>query len=203
MALDFTVEACCGAARTGTVTTARGTFRTPCFMPVGTRGAVRTLSSADLEDLGAEIILANTYHLMLRPGAEVVGRLGGLHAFADWRGHMLTDSGGYQVFSLRPQVDDEGATFASTYDGSPHHLTPEGTVDIQVLLGSDIQMVLDVCLPLPSPPEVVRTAVDRTALWAERARKTFLAHERPDLSQFGIVQGGTDPDLRVESAART
>jgi queuine tRNA-ribosyltransferase len=203
MALDFTVEACCGAARTGTVQTARGTFRTPCFMPVGTRGAVRTLSSADLEDLGAEIILANTYHLMLRPGAEVVGRLGGLHAFADWRGHMLTDSGGYQVFSLRPQVDDEGATFASTYDGSPHHLTPEGTVDIQVLLGSDIQMVLDVCLPLPSPPEVVRTAVDRTALWAERARKTFLAHERPDLSQFGIVQGGTDPDLRVESAART
>ena len=203
MALDFTIDARCGTARTGTVTTARGTFRTPCFMPVGTRGAVRTLSSADLEDLGAEVILGNTYHLMLRPGADVIARCGGLHGFADWRGHVLTDSGGYQVFSLEPQVDDEGATFASTYDGSPHHLTAEGVVDAQVLLGSDIQMVLDVCPPLPSPPEVIRTAVDRTALWAERARKTFLAHERPDLSQFGIIQGGVDAALRAESAART
>ena len=152
---------------------------TPCFMPVGTRGAVRTLSSADLEDLGAEVVLGNTYHLMLRPGADVVARSGGLHGFIDWGGHVLTDSGGYQVFSLEPKVDDEGATFASTYDGSPHHLTPEGAVDVQVHLGSDIQMVLDVCPPLPSPPEVIRSAVDRTALWAERARKTFLAHERP------------------------
>ena len=203
MALGFSIDARCGDARTGTVTTARGTFRTPCFMPVGTRGAVRTLSSADLEGLGAEVILGNTYHLMLRPGADVVARWGGLHGFADWRGHVLTDSGGYQVFSLEPRVDDEGATFASTYDGSPHHLTPEGAVDAQVLLGSDIQMVLDVCPPLPSPPEVVRSAVDRTALWAERARKTFLAHERADLSQFGIVQGGIDAGLRAESAART
>jgi queuine tRNA-ribosyltransferase len=203
VALELTVDARCGAARTGTVRTARGAFRTPCFMPVGTRGAVRTLSSADLEDLGAEIVLANTYHLMLRPGADVVARFGGLHGFADWRGHVLTDSGGYQVFSLRPKVDDEGATFASTYDGSAHHLSPEGAVDIQVLLGSDIQMVLDVCPPLPSAPDVIRQAVDRTALWAERARKTFLAHERPDLSQFGIVQGGVDLGLRAESAART
>jgi queuine tRNA-ribosyltransferase len=203
MSLDFTIDARCGTARTGTVTTARGTFRTPCFMPVGTRGAVRTLSSADLEDLGAEVILGNTYHLMLRPGADVVAGCGGLHGFMDWRRHVLTDSGGYQVFSLEPQVDDEGATFASTYDGSPHHLTPEGAVDAQVLLGSDIQMVLDVCPPLPSPLEVIRSAVDRTALWAERARKTFLAHERPDLSQFGIVQGGVDAGLRAESAART
>jgi queuine tRNA-ribosyltransferase len=203
MALDFTIDARCGTARTGTVTTTRGTFRTPCFMPVGTRGAVRTLSSADLEDLGAEVILGNTYHLMLRPGADVVARCGGLHGFADWQGHVLTDSGGYQVFSLEPKVDDEGATFASTYDGSPHHLTPEGAVDAQVLLGSDIQMVLDVCPPLPSPPEVIRSAVDRTALWAERARKTFLAHERPDISQFGIVQGGVDTALRAESATRT
>ena len=201
MALDFTVDARCGMARTGTVSTARGTFRTPCFMPVGTRGAVRTLSSADLEDLGAEVILGNTYHLMLRPGAEVVARWGGLHAFVDWGGNILTDSGGYQVFSLGPRVDD--ATFASTYDGSPHHLTPEGAADAQVLLGSDIQMVLDVCLPLPSPPGAIRSAVERTALWAERARKTFLAHERPDLSQFGIVQGGVDAGLRSESAART
>jgi queuine tRNA-ribosyltransferase len=203
MAFDFTIDARCGAARTGTVTTTRGTFRTPCFMPVGTRGAVRTLSSADLEELGAEVILGNTYHLMLRPGADVVALCGGLHGFADWQGHVLTDSGGYQVFSLEPRVDDEGATFASTYDGSPHHLTPEGAVDAQVLLGSDIQMVLDVCPPLPSPPEVIRSAVDRTALWAERARKTFLAHERPDISQFGIVQGGVDTALRAESAART
>jgi queuine tRNA-ribosyltransferase len=172
-------------------------------MPVGTRGAVRTLSSADLEDLGAEVVLGNTYHLMLRPGADVVARLGGIHGFADWRGHVLTDSGGYQVFSLGPRLDDEGATFASTYDGSSHHLSPEGAVDIQVKLGSDIQMVLDVCAPLPSPPAVLRSAVDRTALWAERARKRFLAQGRDDLSQFGIVQGGTDHALRVESAERT
>jgi queuine tRNA-ribosyltransferase len=203
MTLGFEVRATDGAARTGTVATARGSFSTPCFMPVGTRGAVRTLSSADLEDLGAEVVLANTYHLMLRPGADVVARLGGIHGFADWRGHVLTDSGGYQVFSLGPRLDDEGATFASTYDGSRHHLSPEGAVDVQVKLGADLQMVLDVCAPLPSPPRVLRAAVDRTALWATRARKAFLAHGRDDLSQFGIVQGGTDHELRVESAERT
>ena len=203
MTLSFAVDATSGAARVGRVTTARGTFATPCFMPVGTRGAVRTLSSADLEALGAEVILGNTYHLMLRPGAERVARFGGIHGFADWGGHVLTDSGGYQVFSLKPKLDDEGATFTSTYDGSVHRLTPEDAVDVQVLLGSDIQMVLDVCPPLPSPDGVVRSAVDRTVLWAERARKTFLAHERPDLNQFGIVQGGVDLALRAESAERT
>ena len=203
MTLGFSVQATDGAARTGTVTTARGSFSTPCFMPVGTKGAVRHLSSADLEDLGAEVVLGNTYHLMLRPGADVIARLGGLHGFADWRGHVLTDSGGYQVFSLGPRLDDEGATFASTYDGSRHHLSPEGAVDVQVKLGADIQMVLDVCAALPSPPRVLRAAVDRTALWATRARKAFLAHDRDDLSQFGIVQGGTDHALRVESAERT
>jgi queuine tRNA-ribosyltransferase len=201
--LSFTVDATCGPARTGTVTTTRGGFSTPCFMPVGTRGAVRTLSAADLDDLGAEVVLGNTYHLMLRPGAEVVEALGGLHRFAGWRSHVLTDSGGYQVFSLRPRVDDEGATFTSTYDGSSHHLSPEGAVNVQVKLDSDIQMVLDVCPPLPSTPAVVRSAVDRTALWAQRARKAFLAYERLDLNQFGIVQGGTDHALRVESAERT
>jgi queuine tRNA-ribosyltransferase len=201
--LSFEVEATCGAARVGRVTTARGTFRTPCFMPVGTRGAVRTLSSADLEALGAEVVLGNTYHLMLRPGAEVVARLGGLHGFADWGGHVLTDSGGYQVFSLQPKVDDEGATFRSTYDGSSHHLSPERAAEVQVLLGSDIQMVLDVCPPLPSPDRVVRAAVDRTALWAARARKAFLAADRDDLNQFGIVQGGVDLAMRAESAERT
>ncbi|HEX6420846.1 MAG TPA: tRNA guanosine(34) transglycosylase Tgt [Acidimicrobiales bacterium] len=203
MTLSFAVGATCAAARTGTVTTARGSFSTPCFMPVGTRGAVRTLSAADLEDLGVEVVLGNTYHLMLRPGADVVEALGGIHGFAGWRGHVLTDSGGYQVFSLRPEVDDEGATFRSTYDGDRRHLSPEEAVDIQVRLGSDIQMVLDVCPPLPSPPPVVRAAVDRTALWAGRARKAFLAHGRDDLNQFGIVQGGTDQALRVESAERT
>jgi queuine tRNA-ribosyltransferase len=201
--LSFAVQATCGPARTGTVTTARGTFATPCFMPVGTRGAVRTLATDDLEDLGAEIVLGNTYHLMLRPGADTVARLGGLHGFTDWGGHLLTDSGGYQVFSLKPKVDDEGATFASTYDGSRHHLSPEGAVDVQLKLASDIQMVLDVCPPLPSPDRVVRAAVDRTALWAERARAAFLAADRPDLNQFGIVQGGADVDLRTESARRT
>jgi queuine tRNA-ribosyltransferase len=201
--LTFAVGATCGEARTGTVTTARGSFSTPCFMPVGTRGAVRTLAADDLEDLGAEIVLANTYHLMLRPGADVVARLGGLHAFSGWGGHVLTDSGGYQVFSLKPKVDDEGATFTSTYDGSSHHLSPEGAVDVQVALGGDIQMVLDVCPPLPSPDPVIRAAVDRTALWAGRARKAFLAHEQPDLSQFGIVQGGADLAMRAESAERT
>jgi queuine tRNA-ribosyltransferase len=201
--LGFSAQETDGAARTGTVTTARGSFSTPCFMPVGTKGAVRHLSSADLEDLGAEVVLGNTYHLMLRPGADVVARLGGLHGFADWRGHVLTDSGGYQVFSLGPRLDDEGATFASTYDGSRHHLSPEGAVDVQIKLGADIQMVLDVCAPLPSPPRVLRAAVDRTSLWATRARKAFLAHDRDDLSQFGIVQGGTDHGLRVESAERT
>jgi len=161
---------------------------------------VRTLSSADLEDLGAEIVLANTYHLLLRPGADVVARLGGLHGFMAWSGHLLTDSGGYQVFSLSPEVDDDGVTFRSTYDGTTHRLTPEGAVAVQEQLGADIQMVLDVCPPLPAPPEVIRTAVDRTAVWAARARK---AHRREGQALFGIVQGGVDPDLRAESATRT
>jgi queuine tRNA-ribosyltransferase len=189
-----------GAARTTTVTTARGTFQTPCFMPVGTRGVVKHLTSADLEALGAEVVLANTYHLMLRPGADVVASLGGLHGFMDWPAHVLTDSGGYQVFSLRPKVDDDGAVFHSTYDGSTHRLTPEEAVRIQELLGADIQMVLDVCPPLPSPPEVVREAVRRTALWAERAKRV---HRREGQALFGIVQGGTDEALRLESARRT
>jgi queuine tRNA-ribosyltransferase len=203
VSLDFHVDATDGVARTGTVTTARGTFATPCFMPVGTRGAVRTLSSTDLDALGVEVVLGNTYHLMLRPGAKVVANLGGLHGFMAWDGHILTDSGGYQVFSLQPELDDEGASFVSTYDGTRHRLTPEGAVDIQVLLGSDIQMVLDVCSTLPSPRDVIRTDLERTAQWAERARSAFLAQGRTDLSQFGIVQGGVDVDLRVESAERT
>jgi queuine tRNA-ribosyltransferase len=189
-----------GTARTGVATTARGAYRTPCFMPVGTRGAIKYLSAADYERLGAEIVLGNTYHLMLRPGAETVARFGGLGKFAAWGGLTLTDSGGFQVFSLEPKVDDDGVTFKSTYDGSSHRFTPEVAVHTQELLGADIQMVLDVCPPLPSPDHVVRLAVERTATWASRARVT---HQRPDQALFGIVQGGVDEAMRTESAQRT
>jgi queuine tRNA-ribosyltransferase len=198
--LSVTIDAVDGTARATTVHTARGSFRTPCFMPVGTRGAVRHLAADDLEALGYDVVLANTYHLMLRPGADVVGELGGLHGFMDWSGHVLTDSGGYQVFSLAPRVDDDGVVFRSTYDGSTHRLTPEDAVARQEALGADIQMVLDVCPPLPSPLEVVRSAVERTAAWAARARA---AHRREGQALFGIVQGGIDPALRRESAERT
>jgi queuine tRNA-ribosyltransferase len=201
----ITLDATHGAARAGRVHTVRGTFVTPCFMPVGTRGAVRHLSAGDLELLGADVMLGNTYHLMLRPGVETIESLGGLHHFADWDGHILTDSGGYQIFSLAPKVDDDGAVFRSVYDGSSHRLTPEGAVDVQRRLGADIQMVLDVCPPAKSAPAVMRTAVDRTATWAARARQQFTSDESAATrqSQFGIVQGGLDLALRTESAART
>jgi queuine tRNA-ribosyltransferase len=169
-------------------------------MPVGTRGTVRLLDTRDLEMLGPQIILANTYHLMLRPGAETVASLGGLHGFTGWDGHMLTDSGGFQVFSLGPDVDEEGVTFRSTYDGSTHRLTPETAVQVQESLGADIQMVLDICTGLPAPEEEVRLAAKRTLAWAARARDT---HTRSDQSLFGIVQGGVTLDLRAESAAQT
>jgi len=169
-------------------------------MPVGTRGAVRTLASSDLEDLGVEIMLANTYHLMLRPGADLIERRGGIHGFASWGGHVLTDSGGYQVFSLNPDVDDDGVTFRSTYDGTIHRLTPEDAVRIQERVGADIQMALDVCTALPAPHPVLAADVERTLGWAARARA---AHRRTDQAIFGIVQGGTDPALRAESARRT
>ncbi|HET9602475.1 MAG TPA: tRNA guanosine(34) transglycosylase Tgt, partial [Acidimicrobiales bacterium] len=173
----FEVEATDGTARAGVAHTARGGYRTPCFMPVGTRGAVKHLSAADLDDLGVQIVLGNTYHLMLRPGAETVAALGGLGRFTGWDGLTLTDSGGFQVFSLEPLVDDDGVTFRSTYDGSTHRLSPETAVTTQELLGADIQMVLDVCPALPAPEPVVRQAVERTAAWAKRAR---LAHRRGD-----------------------
>jgi queuine tRNA-ribosyltransferase len=199
-AVDLQVDATDGAARAATAATARGTYRTPCFMPVGTRGAIKYLSAADYEELGAQIVLGNTYHLMLRPGAETVARFGGVGRFAGWNGLTLTDSGGYQVFSLDPKVDDDGVTFKSTYDGSSHRFTPERAVHIQELLGADIQMVLDVCPPLPSAESVVRLAVERTAAWAARAKA---AHRRPDQALFGIVQGGIDAGMRAESAQRT
>ena len=209
MTLAMEIEATDGAARAATMVSARGRVPTPLFMPVGTRAAVKTLDTADLESLGIPLVLGNTYHLMLRPGAELISDMGGLHRFMDWSGHLLTDSGGYQVFSLRPKVTEDGATFRSTYDGSTHHLTPEGAVEIQSLLGADIQMVLDVCPALPAPTAVVSDAVERTARWAERARAAFVerAPWREDLGlaqvQFGIGQGGIDESLRADSARRT
>lgn len=203
MTLSVEVEATSGAARATTITTARGTVRTPAFMPVGTRGAVRAIDSGDLEALGAQIVLGNTYHLLFRPGPEIVEKMGGIHGFTDWSGHVLTDSGGYQVFSLSPKVDDDGVTFKSTYDGDTHRLTPEGAVDVQMALGADIQMVLDECAPLPSTDAVIRTALERTADWAHRARRHFLDLDDPSRYQFGIVQGGVDAAMRAESAQRT
>ena len=201
MKLRLDITATEGAARTGVVATARGSYRTPLFMPVGTRGTLRAATTLDLARLGAEFMLSNNYHLMLRPGAERVAELGGLHRFAGWDGHMLTDSGGYQVFSLEPKVTEEGARFQSVYDGSWHELTPEGAVATQELIGADIQMVLDICSPLPSPRERIEADTARTLRWAERARR---AHRRTaDQALFGIVQGGVLSDLRVESARNT
>jgi queuine tRNA-ribosyltransferase len=194
------IDAQDGAARATTVNLANGSYTTPLFMPVGTRGSIKYLSAADYEQLGAQIVLGNTYHLMLRPGADLVARFGGLGRFAGWRGLTLTDSGGFQVFSLDPKIDDDGVTFRSTYDGSSHRFTPELAVDVQERLGADIQMVLDVCPPLPSEPHVIRSAVERTSAWAVRARA---AHTRTDQSLFGIVQGGVSETMRAESARRT
>jgi queuine tRNA-ribosyltransferase len=203
--LTLRIDAIDGGARATTITTHRGTIPTPCFMPVGTRGTIRAADSADLEALGAPVVLANTYHLMLRPGEDVVAALGGLHRFMGWEGHVLTDSGGFQVFSLDPggnvAVDDDGVTFRSTYDGSSRRLTPEGAVATQEALGADIQMQLDVCPALPAPPATVRLAVERTIAWGARA---LTARRRvDDQFLFGIVQGGTDAALRAEAAART
>jgi queuine tRNA-ribosyltransferase len=168
-------------------------------MPVGTRGAVRLLDAGDLDVLGPEVVLANTYHLMLRPGVEVVEALGGLHRFTGWDGHLLTDSGGFQVFSLAPRIDDDGVTFRSTYDGSVHRLTPELAVRSQERLGADIQMALDICSGLPAADEDIRLAAKRTLAWAVRARD---AHRRAGQCLFGIVQGGVATDLRAEQAAQ-
>ncbi|MFZ9123369.1 MAG: tRNA guanosine(34) transglycosylase Tgt [Ilumatobacteraceae bacterium] len=193
----FDTVASDGAARTGVATTARGTYVTPCFMPVGTRAAIKYLSAADYEALGAQIVLGNTYHLMLRPGADTVAHFGGLGRFSGWNGLTLTDSGGFQIFSLEPKVDDDGVTFKSTYDGSKHRFTPELAVDVQQKLGADIQMILDVCPPLPSSDHVIDEALRRTHAWAARGRAV---HIRPDQSLFGIVQGGIDPNRRRDSA---
>ena len=203
-AIRLEVTARDGEARSGLVRTARGSYPVPAFMPVGTRGAVKTLDSADLDALDPPVVLANTFHLACRPGADVVAELGGIHRFTGFAGHVLTDSGGFQVHSLGPKVDDEGMTFTSVYDGSAMRLTPESAVDLQGVLGSDIQMVLDVCVSLPAGRDELRRAVDRTADWGARARRRHRQIERRPEGQaiFGIVQGGCDADLRAESAAR-
>ena len=175
-AFSFQVTHTHGAARRGVLTTPHGVVKTPAFMAVGTQGAVKAVTHRDLDDLGAEIILANTYHLYLRPGAERIGAFGGLHAFIGWNKPILTDSGGYQVFSLaaRRKVHEEGATFRSHLDGSEHLLTPESAVDIQAQLGSDIAMVLDECLEHPASHDRARESLERTLRWARRGRDHFL-----------------------------
>ncbi len=189
-----------GKARAGWLETPHGRVRTPAFMPVGTKAAVKAVDTDDLEAVGAEMILANTYHLMLRPGADLIADLGGLHGFMGWDRPILTDSGGFQIFSLAPELDEAGAAFKSVYDGSTIHITPEDAVGIQERLGPDIAMVLDVCVGLPSPREVVDTEMRRTLRWAQRSLE---AHSRKDQALFGIVQGGVDDDLRGESARET
>jgi queuine tRNA-ribosyltransferase len=193
-------------ARRGKLTTPHGVIETPVFMPVGTAATVKALTQDALEELGAGLILANTYHLYLRPGHELIRKLGGLHTFMSWRNAILTDSGGYQVFSLSGlrKITDEGVRFRSHLDGSEHLLTPEKAAEIQLALGSDMAMVLDECIETPAPRNIAESALKRTTAWARRARQSFLDNAsrngNPPQWQFGIVQGATFADLRRESA---
>ncbi|MEX1138603.1 MAG: tRNA guanosine(34) transglycosylase Tgt [Bacteroidota bacterium] len=194
-----------GRARTGAFDTAHGRVETPAFMPVGTQGSVKAVEHRELEEIGVQIILGNTYHLYLRPGPDVVGKAGGLHAFTGWNGPILTDSGGYQVFSLTElrTIEENGVRFRSHLDGSEHMFTPESVVDIQRALGSDIMMVLDECPPYPSAFEYAKESNELTLRWARRCREHAerqgpMHGQRQDL--FGIVQGGTHAELRERSA---
>jgi queuine tRNA-ribosyltransferase len=211
---QFTVTHREGLARRGELRTPHGVVQTPVFMPVGTRGAVKAVTHRDLEDLGAEIILGNTYHLFLRPGGDLIARAGGLHDFIGWRRPILTDSGGYQVFSLATirKIREEGAEFRSHLDGAKHLLTPEAATDVQAQLGSDIAMVLDECIATPATRDAARDAMERSVRWARRGRTRFerlradpgaVRVTNPGQAQFGIVQGATFPDLRTESAQAT
>jgi queuine tRNA-ribosyltransferase len=199
---QFQVTAADGAARSGVISTSRGEIRTPAFMPVGTQGTVKTMYPEQVRLLGADIVLGNTYHLMLRPGAERVARLGGLHHFMRWPHPILTDSGGFQVMSLAQlrKLDADGVTFRSHLDGSRHRLTPERSVEIQRLLGSDIVMQLDECIALPAERAQIERAMRLSLAWAERSKVAFGNPEHAAL--FGIVQGGDLPDLRIQSARR-
>ncbi len=197
----FDISATDGAARTGTIRMRRGEIRTPAFMPVGTAATVKAMKPADVRAAGSDIILGNTYHLMLRPGAERVARLGGLHAFMGWGGPILTDSGGYQVMSLSElsKVSEEGVAFASHLDGSRHMLSPERSMDIQTLLGSDIVMAFDQLVPTTSPRELQVAAMERSMRWAGRSREAFDRLGNAG-ALFGIQQGGLDEGLRQASA---
>src|SRR5882724_10090264 len=203
----FTLHKMDGDARLGEIATPRGPIRTPAFMPVGTAATVKALYTDQLAAAGTDIVLANTYHLMLRPGAERIARLGGLHSFMRWKGPIITDSGGFQVMSLAKlrKITDAGVTFQSHIDGSTHSLTPERAVEIQCLLGSDIQMQLDECIALPATAEETQRAVDRSLAWAKRGKRAFAGSleeglAKPGQALFGIVQGGIDPALRARSA---
>jgi len=186
-----------GKARTGLMRLGHGTVPTPAFMPVGTLGTVKSVTPGQLQSTGSAICLGNTYHLYLRPGMDVIKRHGGLHRFMGWNGPILTDSGGYQVFSLSNlrKIDDDGVTFRSHIDGSSHRLTPEKSMEIQQILGSDIAMCFDECPPADAPTADMKKAMDRTTAWAQRCKD---AHQRPDQALFGIVQGGIDLELRRE-----
>jgi queuine tRNA-ribosyltransferase len=202
---DFRVTASEGGARRGRIATPHGSVETPAFLPVATYGAVRGIAPAELTAAGAQILLANTYHLHERPGEAVVARLGGLHGFTGWRGPWLTDSGGFQVTSLSDllEIDEEGIAFRSPVDGRVRRITPERAVAVQEALGSDVAMALDECRPLREPEGDgvrARAAADRTLRWAERSRR---AHRRPDQALFGIVQGGASSRLRRASARAT
>lgn len=201
---SFRLLATDGRARRGEIVTPHGIVRTPAFMPVGTLGTVKAMFMDDVKATGADVILGNTYHLMLRPGAERVAALGGLHKFSTWSGTILTDSGGFQVMSLAKlrKMDERGVTFQSHIDGSRHELTPERSIEIQGLLGSDIQMQLDECVRLPAEPNEVERGMRLSLRWAERSRRQFEAMGGPEKGQglYGIVQGGDVPALREASA---
>ncbi|UVD58555.1 tRNA guanosine(34) transglycosylase Tgt [Rhizobium sp. Pop5] len=197
---QFTLTKTDAGARLGEVSMPRGTIRTPAFMPVGTVGTVKAMYLDQVRETGADIILGNTYHLMLRPTAERVARLGGLHKLIRWEHPILTDSGGFQVMSLSGlrKLDEQGVTFKSHVDGSLHHMSPERSIEIQGLLGSDIQMQLDECVALPAEPKEIERAMEMSLRWAERCRVAF--GEQPGKAMFGIVQGGDIPALRIRSA---
>ena len=197
---QFTVTARDGKARTGFVSTPRGDLRTPAFMPVGTAGTVKAMHPEEVRALGADIVLGNVYHLMLRPGAERVARLGGLHHMMNWPHPILTDSGGFQVMSLAKlrKLTEKGVTFSSHIDGSKHELTPERSIEIQGLLGSDIQMQLDECVKLPCSDSEAERAMELSLRWAERSAAAF--GDQPGKAMFGIVQGGAVEALRIRSA---
>lgn len=197
---EFDIKARCGAARMGRIETAHGEIRTPAFMPVGTAATVKAMTPEAVTETGADIILGNTYHLMLRPGAERIGRFGGLHDFMHWRGPILTDSGGFQVYSLSDlrKMDENGVTFRSHIDGTKFHLSPERSIEIQHLLDADITMAFDECTPYPATEEVAAASMRLSMRWADRCRAAFV--QRPGYALFGIVQGGIYGDLREESA---